>query len=145
MKMAHWRYICHAPDLSKITRMLPRILVAEDDVINQKLIGLLFQRTGIVPVIVGDGLQAFEAACSQPFDMIFMDMMMPEMDGMTAAKQILSSTTAWPPPVIVAMTAGLDNQQQYRFQEAGIKDTLMKPFTAQSLKDILEKWGHLLS
>lgn len=124
--------------------MPPRILVAEDDVINQKLISLLFQKAGIIPVIVDDGRQAFETACSQPFDMIFMDMMMPEMDGITAAKQILSGTTSWPPPVIIAMTAGV-NDQQHQFQDAGIKDTLMKPFTVQALKDMLEKWGHPLS
>jgi CheY-like chemotaxis protein len=112
--------------------------------INQKLISLLFQKAGIVPVIVNDGLQALQAACSQPFDMIFMDMMMPEMDGITAAKQILSRTTSWPPPVIIAMTAGV-NDQQHGFRDAGIKDTLMKPFTIQALKDILEKWGPALS
>ncbi|NCI46141.1 response regulator [Sediminibacterium soli] len=120
--------------------MAARILIAEDNPINQKLIGLLFQKAGIEPVIVGDGLQAFHAACSQPFDLIFMDVMMPEMDGITATEQILANATDWKQPVIIAMTASMDEEQEQELLAAGMKDHLNKPFTLQALQDTLAKW-----
>lgn len=120
--------------------MPPRILIAEDNIVNQRLISMLFQKLGIEPVVAADGLQAFQKASAEKFDIIFMDLHMPEMDGTTAAEQILAGVCDAEPPVIIAMTAGLAPEQEQEIYEAGMKDFLDKPFTLASLQAKLDKW-----
>lgn len=120
--------------------MAPRILVVEDDIINQTLTTLLFRKAGIEPVVVADGLQAVQMAASQSFDIIFMDLHLPGIDGYTAARRIMLLALNRPVPVLIAMSAGLVSGHENALLDAGFKDYLAKPLTMDVLVEKLDKW-----
>nr|MBI1229690.1 response regulator [Cytophagales bacterium] len=114
-----------------------RILVAEDLPINQKLILMILTRLGYTPDFVGDGLQAVEKATRQAYDLIFMDVQMPQLDGLQATEQI-RSVLAEKSPIIVAMTAGAMQEDRQQCIAAGMDDYISKPLEIGRLKDILK-------
>jgi CheY-like chemotaxis protein len=114
-----------------------RILVAEDLPINQKLILMILTRLGYTPEIVADGLQAVERATRQDYDLIFMDVQMPQMDGLQATEQI-RSVLAEKSPIIIAMTAGAMQEDRQQCIAAGMDDYISKPLEIGRLKDILK-------
>ncbi len=115
-----------------------RILMAEDNPINQRVGKLILQRAGFDIDLVGDGNEALEAHRANPYDLILMDCQMPTMDGFEASRQIRSLDQ--PQPIIVAVTANALVGERERCLEAGMDDYLSKPFQAEQLVALVKKW-----
>ncbi len=116
----------------------PRILMAEDNPINQKVGKLILQRAGFVIDLVEDGSEALAAQRAEPYDLILMDCQMPIMDGFEASRQIRQLDG--PQPVIVAVTANALVGERERCLKAGMNDYLSKPFQAEQLIGVVKKW-----
>ena len=121
-----------------------RILLAEDNVVNQKLASELLKRDGHTVVVVGDGHQAVSAVRDQPFDLVLMDVQMPSMDGLEATAGIRAAEaekdTGQRLPII-AMTASAMHGDQEKCLEAGMDDYLTKPIDISSLRAMLAKFA----
>ena len=119
-----------------------KILLAEDNVINQKVAILNLQKLGHEVIVVGDGIQAVEKFIHEPPDVIFMDIQMPEMDGVEATTKIreweLKNEIKTRVP-IVAMTANTLKSDKDIFVSAGMDDYLSKPFNASELVRVLDR------
>jgi PAS domain S-box-containing protein len=115
------------------------ILVAEDNPSNQKVLVEMLKRLGYRPDAVADGREVLQALQIRPYDLIFMDIRMPEMDGITAAKEIRK---LWPEkgPRVVAITAFAMEGDRERCLEAGMNDYIAKPVKLEELADVLQKY-----
>lgn len=124
-----------------------RILLAEDNTINQLVARAVFQNFGIDIVVAGNGLEAVELLRKEPFDLVFMDIQMPQMDGLTAAKQIrrMENAEARSPTPIVAMTAHALKGDKERLMAEGMDDYIAKPISMDFLLEILHRWLPLKS
>lgn len=116
-----------------------RILMAEDNQINQRVGKLILQRAGFQIDLVDDGSEALKAHEAEPYDLILMDCQMPTMDGFEASRRIRSLES--PQPVIVAVTANALVGERERCLGAGMDDYLSKPFQAEQLVAMVKKWG----
>lgn len=116
-----------------------RILMAEDNAINQRVGKLILQRAGFNIDLVADGNEALEAHRTCPYDLILMDCQMPTMDGFEASRQIRQ--LAQPQPVIIAVTANALVGERERCLSAGMDDYLSKPFQAEQLVAVVRKWA----
>lgn len=114
-----------------------RILVAEDNWVNQKVIEKMLQHLGFTPVIVPDGEAALEAQRATPFDLILMDVQMPRMDGFTASREIRKLTSEPTRPWIIALTAGATLDDRENAKAAGMNHFLAKPVKLEGLRDTL--------
>lgn len=114
-----------------------RVLVAEDSPANQKLINMNLKRVGITPKIVGNGQLVLEALAQEDFDLIFMDMQMPVMDGYTATRLLRDDGKIVP---VVALTAYAMQEDDKKCLAAGCDDYMTKPMKRQRLMQILEKY-----
>ncbi|MEM7535462.1 MAG: ATP-binding protein, partial [Chloroflexota bacterium] len=124
-------------DSSFADRYPLRILLAEDNVINQKVATRTLNRMGYQVDISSNGEEAVEAVTRQPYDLILMDVHMPEMDGIEATRQIMESFPNGKYPTIIALTAGVMKEEQEQCLAAGMADVITKPFTIESLSDVL--------
>jgi CheY-like chemotaxis protein/anti-sigma regulatory factor (Ser/Thr protein kinase) len=116
-----------------------RVLVAEDSLTNQTLIRLLLEKLGFVVTIVKNGLEAVEAVKNQHFDLIFMDIQMPEMNGYDATKKIHRLGVKTP---IIAMTASIDEENKKECLQAGCDDYVSKPIDKARLIKVISE--HLI-
>ena len=116
-----------------------RVLLAEDNPVNQKVALLTLRRLGYTPDVVSDGAQAVEAVRRHPYDVVLMDIMMPVMGGLEAARQIRAEPGPHPPPAIVALTANAMRGDRERCLEAGCDDYLSKPVAPRYLAATIEK------
>jgi signal transduction histidine kinase/DNA-binding response OmpR family regulator len=114
-----------------------RILVAEDNGVNQKVARALLSKLGYPCEIQPDGLQAIRAVEKRAYDLILMDCQMPECDGYEATRRLRAAGVRTP---IVAMTANSMTGDRERCLEAGMDDFLSKPVTPAALRAILERW-----
>ena len=114
-----------------------RVLLVDDNEINCDLAGELLADLGIVVTIAVNGREAVERAAAQDFDLILMDIQMPVMDGLVAARKIRASGQEIP---IIAMTAHALDGDRKRSLEAGMNDHLSKPFSPDNLREILIRW-----
>jgi len=115
-----------------------RILLAEDNVVNQKLALRLLQQMGYRVDLASNGIEAIESVERQPYDVVLMDVQMPEMDGLEATRRI---TARWPNgerPRIVAMTANAMQGDREECLAAGMDDYLTKPIRVERLVDALK-------
>jgi signal transduction histidine kinase/ActR/RegA family two-component response regulator len=126
---------------ASITRL--QILVADDTPLNRKLVGKMMEKLGHDADMTNDGKQALEAALAKKYDLVLMDVMMPEMDGPTAAQKIREARKAEAPP-IVAMTANAFVGDREALLEMGMDDYISKPFTLNDLKEKLDAWVYKL-
>ena len=114
-----------------------RILVAEDNVVNQKLALRILQQMGYRADLASNGIEAVESVERQPYDVVLMDVQMPEMDGLEASRRI---TTKWSPaerPRIVAMTANAMQGDRELCIAAGMDDYITKPIRVDQLVEAL--------
>ena len=115
-----------------------RILLAEDNVVNQKLALRLLQQMGYRADVAGNGIEAIECVARQPYDVVLMDVQMPEMDGLEASRRIVAK---WPAaaarPRIVAMTANAMQGDREECLAAGMDDYVTKPIRVDALVQAL--------
>jgi CheY-like chemotaxis protein len=117
-----------------------RILLAEDNAVNQKLAARMLEKRGHTVVIAADGYQALAALDKQPFDVVFMDVQMPGMDGFEATKAIREKEkTTGNHLRIVAMTAHAMKGDRERCLEAGMDDYIAKPIQVKELIQAAEE------
>jgi CheY-like chemotaxis protein len=118
------------------------ILLAEDNPINQQLALLILKRMGYNPAIAENGKEVLTQLQQQSYDIVFMDIQMPEMDGLEATRTIRSGNGHQ--PVIIAMTANATRQDREECLAEGMNDYLSKPVNIEELIRTLEKWGRPL-
>jgi CheY-like chemotaxis protein/signal transduction histidine kinase len=116
-----------------------RILVAEDNEMNQRVLRFWLEARGYQPDVVESGARALEAALAKPYDLILMDVLMPEMDGLEASRRIREKLPSGGPPRIVALTAGTSGAERAACVEAGMDDFVTKPFADADLVRALER------
>ena len=114
-----------------------RILVAEDTPINQRLILIILNRLGYNPEFVNNGIDAVEMVRRKNFDVVLMDVQMPEMDGLQATVEIRKLNED-KTPLIIAMTAGAMKEDKQLCFDSGMNDYISKPLDIDKLKDILK-------
>jgi CheY-like chemotaxis protein/nitrogen-specific signal transduction histidine kinase len=117
-----------------------RVLAAEDNGINQLVLRTLLEQVGVSPVIVGTGREAVEAWAREPWDLILMDVQMPEMDGPTATGVIRARERAEQRPrtPIVALTANAMAHQVSEYLQSGMDDFVAKPIEASRLYAVIQ-------
>ena len=115
------------------------ILVADDDLINRKVIERALAKLGYTCDIVDNGRKAVESANSKKYQLIFLDMMMPEMDGYEAAGHIAAQPGKLK-PIIVALTAHAPTDDKEHLLTTGIDDHVTKPYKLQDIQDVIQKW-----
>jgi CheY-like chemotaxis protein/HPt (histidine-containing phosphotransfer) domain-containing protein len=116
-----------------------RLLLTEDHVVNQKVALLILGRLGYRADVAANGLEAVDAVQRQIYDVVLMDVQMPEMDGLTATGRIREIFGDEFRPRIVAMTAGALREDRERCAEAGMDDYLSKPIQVAELMAALER------
>jgi len=116
------------------------ILVAEDNLINQQVILYILQKLGYAPTMVENGQEALDAIGKDRYDIILMDLQMPEMDGLEATRIIRTSPADYQ-PVIIALTANTMQGDEEECLKAGMNDYIGKPVNLEELVGKLRKWA----
>jgi len=127
------------PDLGK--RLPLKILLAEDNLVNQKLALRILERMNYRADVAANGAEALAALRMRPYDLILMDVQMPEMDGLTAARAIRAEFPARLQPYIIAMTANAMQGDREECIAAGMDDYVSKPISVLDLRRALETCG----
>jgi CheY-like chemotaxis protein len=132
----------HSLAETKATSAL-RLLIADDNIINQKVAARILEKLGYRVDVVANGQEALDALTQIPYAAVFMDCQMPELDGFSATAEIrrreASSSTPHRLPVI-AMTANAMQDDRKRCLAAGMDDYISKPVTAKALREALARW-----
>ncbi len=115
------------------------ILIAEDDKMNQKLVTKVLNKLGYEPQVAENGKDVLEVVSQKHFDLILMDVQMPEMDGLEATRMIRVCLTEQ--PIIIAMTANTLQGDREDCLKAGMDDYIGKPVRLDGLVNIIEKWA----
>jgi signal transduction histidine kinase/HPt (histidine-containing phosphotransfer) domain-containing protein len=124
-----------------------RVLLCDDNTINQKVALRILQQLGYEPDLAANGREALEALDRKPYDLVFMDVMMPEMDGLEATRMIRKleasggSVNFNSHIIIVAMTAQAMQGDREKCLEAGMDDYLSKPIRPKDVRVAIERWS----
>lgn len=120
----------------------PRVLVADDNADNRRVVGRLLGRHDVDATVVAGGLEALAKLAAEPFDLLFLDGMMPGLDGPATAREIRRREAAARVPriAIVALTASSGPDDLARMLEAGMDDLVVKPIGAGALERALDRW-----
>lgn len=129
----------HGPEKSLGELMPLRILLAEDNVVNQRVALLFLQKIGFRADVVANGIEAVAAAERQTYDVVLMDVQMPDMDGLQATRVIRSTIPKEKQPRVIAMTAHAMTGDKERCLEAGMDDYIKKPIDIASLITVLQR------
>ena len=114
------------------------ILLAEDNQLNQQVALGILSKLGLTADAVSNGQEAIEALARQHYDLVFMDVQMPELDGLEATRRIRAQNNQIP---IIAMTANAMQGDQETCLAAGMNDYLTKPIDPQRITQMLQQWG----
>ncbi|WP_330482184.1 ATP-binding protein [Tumidithrix elongata] len=125
-------------DLSEYSSI--KILIAEDNPVNQKVIARLLKKFGYEADIAANGLEVLEAVDKQIYDLIFMDVQMPEMDGLEATRQLVQKWSSERRPKIVALTANALDGDREICLASGMDDYISKPFQPEQLEEAIHRW-----
>ena len=132
--------VAELQNLAEMARRLPlRILVADDNPINIKLIKIVLGGLGYQPDVAGNGLEVLAALRLQRYDVVLMDVRMPGMDGIEATRCICREWQPGQRPRIVALTAGVSSEERQACLDAGADDFLLKPAVRAQLIQALER------
>jgi len=124
------------------TRSGARILLAEDNLTNQQVALGILRKFNLGAEVVGNGLEALEALAARPYDLVLMDVQMPELDGLEATRRIRApgSNVLDPGIPVIAMTAHAMASDRLECLEAGMNDYVSKPVSPQALLEALNRW-----
>ena len=131
-----------------LSQQLPlKILIAEDNLINQELMSAMLGKMGYTPVIANDGIEALDALKTNSFDLVFLDVQMPRMNGLETAGHIVNE---WAEisnnpvrPKLIALTANAMQGDRELCLAAGMDDYISKPVSFDTLRRIIERWGSI--
>ena len=128
--------------IREMRRGAVRILLAEDNISNQEVAVGILKKLGLRVESVANGAEAVKALETIPYDLVLMDVQMPEMDGLEATRQIrnLQSAVRNHQIPVIAMTVHAMQGDREKYIEAGMNDYVSKPASAQALADVLDKW-----
>ena len=127
----------------KIDQSQYQILLAEDNLVNQKVAAMMLKKLGYIADIANNGLEVLRMVEMQVYDLILMDMQMPEMDGVTATKIIRQSNQ--PQPRIIAVTANASAEDRQLCFDAGMNDFVTKPLLIQEINRIIAEYSETKS
>ncbi len=130
-------------DSTMAARLPLRIMLADDNLINQKVGAKMLEKLGYRPQIAANGVEVIKMLDQQPYDVVFLDVQMPEMDGYEASRQIHQKWTGSRRPRIIAMTGNALAGDRERCMEAGMDDYVAKPVRVAELQGVLERWGQI--
>jgi PAS domain S-box-containing protein len=122
-----------------------KILLAEDNVVNQKVALKFLERMGYRSDVAANGLEVLDAVQKIHYDIVFMDLSMPEMDGIETSKLIVNAIQKDKQPIIIAMTANRIQDVEEECVAAGMSDFIEKPVKIETLEACLAKWGETIS
>jgi DNA-binding NarL/FixJ family response regulator len=117
-----------------------RILIAEDNSINQKVAVKMIKSLGYRADVASNGLEVLDTLKRQPYDIVLMDVQMPEMDGLEATRRLRSMAPKSVGPYIVAMTANATQRDEDICLAAGMDEYLSKPIRTTDLKAVFDRW-----
>lgn len=129
-------------NVEKIDLSFFKILVAEDNLINQKLCQKMLEKMEIQFKIVSNGQEAVDALRNEYFDLVLMDCYMSEMNGFEAAALIRKSREPFAKIPVIAFSAGLFDNEVQTSRQAGMNDFIMKPVTYEQLQMKIRDWAH---
>ena len=125
-------------------RLPLKILIAEDNLVNQELAMAMLIKMGYQPDVVDNGLAVLEALQVNRYDLLFLDVQMPEMDGLETATYLVNHwqelQTGYELPTIIAMTASAMQGDREMCLRAGMDDYISKPIMMESLQRMIDKW-----
>jgi CheY-like chemotaxis protein len=119
-----------------------RVLVAEDNPVNQQVAAAMLESLGVAYSLAGNGLVALERVLHEQFDLVLMDCQMPEMDGFEATRAVRQKESAASSPCIpiIAMTASAMQADRKKCLLAGMNDFIAKPVQSEELAEMLARW-----
>jgi len=129
------------PMVAPVRSLQGRVLVVEDDRVNQRVIELMLNKLGLTCAIVDTGAAGVAAALREPWDLVFMDLQMPDFNGFEAARRIREQPAGRTVPII-ALTANARAEDRTASEAAGMNDFLTKPVHRDELTACLERWLH---
>lgn len=135
--------ICHSQNENELNHenlSHLRVLLVDDNEINLKLTRTLLEIRNVHVVTAKDGQQAVETTAKENFDIIFMDLHMPKLDGFAATQEIRNTENPCKNSIIVALTANVMPEEQLQVFNSGMNDILLKPITEQQLLDVFTRW-----
>ncbi|AKG22084.1 response regulator [Calothrix sp. 336/3] len=125
---------------TQIAKILPlKILLVEDGLVNQKIALKLLERLGYQADVANNGLEAVKAVQNQTYDLVFMDVQMPEMDGLEATRYIRQEISLNKQPQIIAMTANARPEDRQECLNAGMDDFISKPIRLDAIEVVIKK------
>ncbi|MCB0634878.1 MAG: response regulator, partial [Lewinella sp.] len=128
------------PEIISVSSRHAQVLVVEDHPINQQLMRAILDKLGYRNEVVNNGQEALRLLEEKSFDLIFMDVQMPVMDGYKTTKAIISRFGSQKRPVIIAMTANALQGDREKCLEAGMDDYITKPVQASMITERIRIW-----
>ena len=129
------------PEADPRSRASVRVLLAEDNPVNQRVMIALLAKSGVRVDVAGNGVEAIEAVRSRPYDLILMDIQMPELDGVQAARRIRELEGEMGHIPIIAVTAHAMKGDREKYLQAGMNDYLPKPINRAELLSKIDYWA----
>ena len=121
-----------------------KVLLAEDNHVNQMVGVSMLRKLGYQPVVVENGAEVLEKLHTESFDIILMDRHMPVMDGVQATEEVIRMLAPEKRPIIIAVTASALKEDEETCRAAGMRDFITKPVTLSQLEQTLSKWSSVI-
>ncbi len=137
---SHSTEVVETGDFKLSQQVQLNILIVEDNEINQRVMRQQLGKLGYEPVIAVNGKEALDEIRANNYDLVFMDIQMPEMDGIEATRKLQKDFSAEELPKIVALTANAIEKDQRGYKKEGMTDFLVKPIKIDALRDKIKEW-----